>query len=95
MFPKTICNLARCEEKICWKQQVILSCIIIVAHSLGPNSEMSVKLHNDYWVIGKRADQREVYIVLSQRNFGLLEASGESVPFSVNIQIKDVLQSKK
>jgi hypothetical protein len=56
---------------------------------------MSVKLHNDYWVIGKRADQREVYIVLSQRNFGLLEASGESVPFSVNIQIKDVLQSKK
>ncbi|CAG0918843.1 unnamed protein product, partial [Notodromas monacha] len=46
-------------------------------HYFGPNAEMSVKLHNDYWVVAKKADQREVYIVMSQRNMTLLETSDE------------------
>lgn len=32
----------------------------------------------DYWVVGKKSDQRELYVILNQKNANLIEVNGMS-----------------
>lgn len=34
----------------------------------------------DYWVVGKKSDQRELYVILNQKNANLIEVNGMSPP---------------
>lgn len=40
------------------------------------DEEIIVKAMTDYWVVGKKSDQRELYVILNQRNANLIEVNG-------------------
>jgi len=40
------------------------------------DGELIVKTTSDCWVIGKRCDKREVYIVITHKNANLIEING-------------------
>ncbi|RXN04556.1 disks large-associated 5-like isoform X3 [Labeo rohita] len=44
------------------------------------DEEIIVKAMTDYWVVGKKSDQRELYVILNQKNANLIE---------VNVSIKN------
>lgn len=37
----------------------------------------------DYWVVGKKSDQRELYVILNQKNANLIEVNGTSPLFGI------------
>ncbi|XP_047635475.1 vacuolar fusion protein CCZ1 homolog [Phacochoerus africanus] len=41
------------------------------------DEEVIVKAMSDYWVVGKKSDQRELYVILSQKNANLIEVNEE------------------
>ncbi|CAG5132726.1 unnamed protein product [Candidula unifasciata] len=41
------------------------------------DGETVVKTNSDYWVVGKKSDQREFYVVINQRNANLIEINEE------------------
>ncbi|XP_059170068.1 vacuolar fusion protein CCZ1 homolog isoform X2 [Physella acuta] len=41
------------------------------------DGETIVKTSSDYWVVGKKSDQREFYVVINQRNANLLDINEE------------------
>uniref|UniRef100_A0A4W3H985 CCZ1 homolog, vacuolar protein trafficking and biogenesis associated n=1 Tax=Callorhinchus milii TaxID=7868 RepID=A0A4W3H985_CALMI len=41
------------------------------------DEEIIVKAMTDYWVVGKRSDQRELYVILNQKNANLIEVNEE------------------
>ncbi|XP_059509855.1 vacuolar fusion protein CCZ1 homolog [Stegostoma tigrinum] len=41
------------------------------------DEEIIVKAMTDYWVVGKKSDQRELYVILSQKNANLIEVNEE------------------
>lgn len=43
------------------------------------DEEIIVKAMTDYWVVGKKSDQRELYVILNQKNANLIEVNGKSV----------------
>lgn len=52
------------------------------------DEEIIVKAMTDYWVVGKKSDQRELYVILNQKNANLIEVNGMSLcmnTFSVNV----------
>lgn len=42
------------------------------------DEEIIVKAMTDYWVVGKKSDQRELYVILNQKNANLIEVNGKS-----------------
>jgi len=42
------------------------------------DEEVIVKAMTDYWVVGKKSDQRELYVILNQKNANLIEVNGRS-----------------
>ena len=36
-----------------------------------------VKTASDFWVVGKKSEQREFYVVINQRSANLIEINGE------------------
>lgn len=40
------------------------------------DEEVIVKAMTDYWVVGKKSDQRELYVILNQKNANLIEVNG-------------------
>lgn len=44
------------------------------------DEEIIVKAMTDYWVVGKKSDQRELYVILNQKNANLIEVNGKSPP---------------
>lgn len=36
-----------------------------------------MKAMSDYWVVGKKSDQRELYVILNQKNANLIEVNGK------------------
>ena len=42
------------------------------------DEEIIVKAMTDYWVVGKKSDQRELYVILNQKNANLIEVNGMS-----------------
>ena len=43
----------------------------------GEDGETIVKTASDNWVVGKRSDQREFYVVINQKNANLIEINGK------------------
>lgn len=41
------------------------------------DEEIIVKAMSDYWVVGKKSDQRELYVILNQKNANLIEVNGK------------------
>uniref|UniRef100_A0A4W4F9S2 CCZ1/INTU/HSP4 first Longin domain-containing protein n=1 Tax=Electrophorus electricus TaxID=8005 RepID=A0A4W4F9S2_ELEEL len=41
------------------------------------DEEIIVKAMTDYWVVGKKSDQRELYVILNQKNANLIEVNDE------------------
>ncbi|NXR99914.1 CCZ1 protein, partial [Oxylabes madagascariensis] len=39
------------------------------------DEEIIVKAMSDYWVVGKKSDQRELYVILNQKNVNLIEVN--------------------
>ena len=50
----------------------------------GSDGESIVKTYRDQWVVGKKSDEREVYVVINQRNSNLIE---------INEQLKTICNS--
>ena len=48
------------------------------------DGETIVKTSTDCWVVGKKSDQREFYVVLNQKNANLIEINGKT--FLTNIK---------
>lgn len=44
------------------------------------DEEIIVKAMTDYWVVGKKSDQRELYVILNQKNANLIEVNGMFPP---------------
>jgi Intu longin-like domain 3 len=42
------------------------------------DGELMVKTSTDCWVVGKKCDQREVYIIVNQKNANLIEINGNN-----------------
>lgn len=41
------------------------------------DEEIIVKAMSDYWVVGKKSDRRELYVILNQKNANLIEVNEE------------------
>lgn len=41
------------------------------------DEEIIVKAMSDYWVVGKKSDQRELYVILNQKNVNLIEVNSK------------------
>uniref|UniRef100_H9GIQ0 CCZ1/INTU/HSP4 first Longin domain-containing protein n=1 Tax=Anolis carolinensis TaxID=28377 RepID=H9GIQ0_ANOCA len=41
------------------------------------DEEIIVKAMSDYWIVGKKSDQRELYVILNQKNANLIEVNEE------------------
>ncbi|XP_043945636.1 vacuolar fusion protein CCZ1 homolog isoform X1 [Protopterus annectens] len=41
------------------------------------DEEIIVKAMSDFWVVGKKSDQRELYVILNQKNANLIEVNDE------------------
>lgn len=49
-----------------------------LSHRVDEDEEIIVKAMTDYWVVGKKSDQRELYVILNQKNANLIEVNGKS-----------------
>nr|XP_033819906.1 vacuolar fusion protein CCZ1 homolog isoform X5 [Geotrypetes seraphini] len=47
------------------------------SESVDEDEEIIVKAMSDYWIVGKKADQRELYVILNQKNANLIEVNEE------------------
>lgn len=46
---------------------------------------------SDYWVVGKKSDQRELYVILNQKNANLIEVNGkQGLVFEQNFNATDI-----
>ena len=45
----------------------------------GEDGETIVKTASENWVVGKRSDQREFYVVINQKNANLVEINGKFI----------------
>jgi hypothetical protein len=41
---------------------------------------MMVRTQTDGWVVGRKSDQREFYVIFDQKNANLLEINGSPLP---------------
>lgn len=41
------------------------------------DGETIVKTTSDFWVVGKKSDSREFYVVINQKNANLIEINGK------------------
>ena len=58
------------------------------------DGETIIKTCTDCWVVGKKSDQREFYVVLNQKNANLIEINGMSDRFFHIVTILLLIQSK-
>lgn len=55
-------------------------CFVVFFLRVDEDEEIIVKAMTDYWVVGKKSDQRELYVILNQKNANLIEVNGTSPP---------------
>lgn len=57
---------------------IINYCILKpLSYRVDEDEEIIVKALSDYWVVGKKSDQRELYVILNQKNANLIEVNGK------------------
>lgn len=54
-----------------------LSLLFKTSFRVDEDEEIIVKAMSDYWVVGKKSDQRELYVILNQKNVNLIEVNGK------------------
>lgn len=54
-----------------------------------------MKAMSDYWVVGKKSDQRELYVILNQKNANLIEVNGKDWFFYYHLNAVTKLQLLK
>lgn len=54
-----------------------MSVTVGLSHRVDEDEEIIVKAMTDYWVVGKKSDQRELYVILNQKNANLIEVNGK------------------
>lgn len=42
---------------------------------------------SDYWIVGKKSDQRELYVILNQKNANLIEVNGKQFVFNARFLV--------
>lgn len=77
-LPRTCCECCSCSFL------VVLS-YFCRSPRVDEDEEIIVKAMTDYWVVGKKSDQRELYVILNQKNANLIEVNGMSPPPEVNL----------
>lgn len=50
--------------------------VLYLSYRVDEDEEIIVKAMTDYWVVGKKSDQRELYVILNQKNANLIEVNG-------------------
>ena len=50
---------------------------VFASENSAEDGEMFVKTCGDSWVVGKKSDQREFYVVINQKTANLIEINGE------------------
>lgn len=56
----------------------INNCVLkLLSCRVDEDEEIIVKAMSDYWVVGKKSDQRELYVILNQKNANLIEVNGK------------------
>lgn len=58
--------------------KMFYSFVLFVVPRVDEDEEIIVKAMTDYWVVGKKSDQRELYVILNQKNANLIEVNGKS-----------------
>uniref|UniRef100_UPI00358DE924 vacuolar fusion protein CCZ1 homolog isoform X1 n=1 Tax=Myxine glutinosa TaxID=7769 RepID=UPI00358DE924 len=58
------------------------------------DEEVTVKAMSDYWVVGKRSDQRELYVILNQKNANLIEVNGTQLCCKEWEEVFEMLRGK-
>lgn len=57
---------------------IINHCVLkLLSYRVDEDEEIIVKAMSDYWVVGKKSDQRELYVILNQKNANLIEVNGK------------------
>ncbi|NXS10417.1 CCZ1 protein, partial [Neodrepanis coruscans] len=51
------------------------SLLLKISFRVDEDEEIIVKAMSDYWVVGKKSDQRELYVILNQKNVNLIEVN--------------------
>lgn len=59
-----------------------LKCLKVFFFRVDEDEEIIVKAMTDYWVVGKKSDQRELYVILNQKNANLIEVNGRLCSFT-------------
>ena len=58
------------------------------------DGETIVKTCTDSWVVAKKSDQREVYVIINQRNANLIEINGALFLHILLMMVKTVSKEK-
>lgn len=61
-----------------------------LSYRVDEDEEIIVKAMSDYWVVGKKSDQRELYVILNQKNANLIEVNGKQDLVFENFNAVDV-----
>lgn len=48
-------------------------------HRANEDGEVFMKTLTDCWVVGRKSDQRELYVVLNQKNANLIDVNGKGI----------------
>ena len=67
---------------------LLLKYLIIVIHSFQEDGETYVKTMSDCWIVGRKSDQREMFVILNQKNANLIEIDGKSVGIRLTLGIR-------
>lgn len=60
-----------------WLLPYSMTFTLLPSHRVDEDEEIIVKAMTDYWVVGKKSDQRELYVILNQKNANLIEVNGK------------------
>ena len=52
---------------------------LIILCSFQEDGETFVKTMSDCWIVGRKSDQRELFVILNQKNANLIEIDGMGI----------------
>lgn len=51
--------------------------MVLLIFSFQEDGETFVKTMSDCWIVGRKSDQRELFVILNQKSANLIEIDGE------------------
>lgn len=66
------------EQPVCVGRRLCLSLKHLLCRTTSvEEGETIIKTSSDHWIVGKKSDQREFYVILNQKNATLTQINGE------------------